>query len=140
MFELSPAVLDLLVPTAEIIIKAVVLLVFSFAGGKEFVQILTSLVKRIPQLQVVSSPTIAFGVSTAVAFGLITATHFGFANQFESALAGLTTILAGVFGTRLLVSQSHETYTADRANGLAVFGASRSKEVFSPPVDITARG
>ena len=127
MFEVSPEVVALLTPVAELIIKAVVVFVFSFAGGKELVQILTSMLKRVPWLEDISSPTIGFAVSIVMAFGMILAAHFGFADQFENTLAGLTTILAGVFGTRLLVSQSHQAYEADKANGLAVFGAQRAR-------------
>ena len=123
--ELSPETLALLNPVLIVLVKAIVMLVFSFAGGREVVQALTGLLKKIPQLSDVSSPTLAFGVSCLVAFGIVVSTQLGIEAEFSSVLEIITTGLAGIFGIRLLLVGSKKNYDQDKSL-IALFGATRS--------------
>ena len=109
----------------EMVIKAAGAMAFSYAGGAQLVQMLTGLLKKAPAItNRISPPTIVFCLSFILSFGAALASHFGFFPQYNNAIAGATTILAGLFGTRLLAAQSHDSYVKDKARGLAVLGSS----------------
>jgi len=125
--ELSPEVVALLNPALMLIVKALVMLVFGFAGGREVVQAVTGALKKIPQLKAVSAPTLAFGVSVLVAFGIVVSTHLGVEVEFSSILDLITTVLAGVFGVHIMLVGSQKNYEQDKAT-IALFGATRPDE------------
>lgn len=109
----------------EIAVKALGTIAFAYVGGAQLVQILTGFIKQVPAITSRVSPqTIAFCLSLTLSFGAALASHFGFFPQYDNAIAGATTILAGLFGTRLLAAQSHDSYVKDKARGLAVLGGS----------------
>lgn len=89
------------------------------------VHILVQLTKRFAS-DTISAPLLNFIFTVAMFAIWIAANEIGYGGQFESVLAGLTTIGAGVLGVTLSTSASSQLFNFSKGQKLPVLGYSRT--------------
>lgn len=95
-----------------------------FAAG--MVIVATALTKRIPFLKSVSSNVFSLWWTVLIWAIWIFATQVGFGGQFESLIAGLTTIGAAMLGIIITPIAAGKLYQSANAQGVAIIGYSRT--------------
>lgn len=90
------------------------------------VELATSISKRLPFLNTVSSPTLTFGFTVLAWIGYIILTQLGYGDRFDNLITGLTTIATTIFSVPITQKVAQNIHGFAQANNVPVFGYSRT--------------
>lgn len=114
----------------DVFFESLLLLIYDatylpFAAG--MVVILTALAKRIPFMRPINGNLIALWFTVILWVLWLGATEIGYGGQFESLIAGLTTLGSAALGITVTPIAASRVYGAARSNEVAIIGHSRSQ-------------
>jgi hypothetical protein len=90
------------------------------------VEIATSLAKRLPLLDTVSSPALTLTFTVLAWIGYVVLTQLGYGDRFDNLITGLVTIATTIFGIPVTQVAAKKIHNFAQAHNVPIFGYSRT--------------
>lgn len=113
---------------ATIVITAIWHLVY-IPVAAPFVELLTSLSKRLPFLSNVSSPTLGFTFTVAAWLGFILMMIFGYGERYDDAIKAITMLASTIFAVPVTQAAAQGIHTYAQKKSVPILGYSRTPNI-----------